>query len=269
MKKLLGLALLGLPACVFQLGGSGGWDWSGPQVHNHTNTTINGRQVNVDDGVITVDGVRLNHSRWVQASFDGAPGAPLHVATASGGIELHAAPGAGSLSVLLHSQVPEDGRVVVKDGELVAEGERGVVFLDEVHGSLPAGVALRVSTSTGEIQLHGFAGAPGLDVDSGIGDILLDACSAGTVHVQAGTGDVAVRGGAGQQLSVDCGTGDIACNGATFDDARLSSGTGDLVVEGCGFKRLQADSGTGDAVIRGGAIVEVHHNLGTGDLDWH
>lgn len=269
MKKLLlASALLAVPACIVRLGGDGDWSWDGPHVgHSNSTTTINGHRVELNDDVLSVDGVELHHSHWVDATLAAAPGESLHVNTANGPVVLDGVAGQGRFRALVWSEYEGDGSVSIEKGELVAQGH-GAVLIDEVRGTLPAGVALRVNSSCGAIQLNDFAGATGLDANSGTGDVRLNGCS-GSVRVQTGTGDVLVMSGTGPQLDIDSGTGDIECTGANFDQVHLSSGTGDLTVSGCAIKRLQADSGTGDATIRGGKIEELHHSLGVGEISWH
>jgi Toastrack DUF4097 len=268
MRKLLACALLALPACVIRVGSHGDWDFEGPTSHGRSTTTINGQMVESSEGEIRVDGTRLPYSRWVEATLDAEPGAALHVQTACGAIQLTGADGPPRVSALVWSEFEGDGRVTIEKGELIARGERGKTLIDEVRGQLPRGAALRADSGTGDVELRGFAGATGLDLGSGTGDVLAHDCAAASLHARSGTGDVRVEGGTGEQLQAESGTGDVDCRGAHFGQANLHSGTGDLQVTDCSFDRLQVDSGTGDATVHGGHIGDLHHQLGTGTLHW-
>jgi DUF4097 and DUF4098 domain-containing protein YvlB len=268
MKKLLACTLLAVPACVIHIGSHGDWDFEGPTSHSHSTSSVNGQMVETGDGEVSVDGTRLPYSRWVEATLEADPAAALHVQTASGSIQLTGGDGPSHVSALVWSEFEGDGKVVIEKGELVARGERGKTLIDEVRGQLPRGAALRADSGTGDVELHGFAGAPELGLGSGTGHLLAHDCATTSLHAKSGTGDVRVEGGSGERLDAESGTGDINCRGAHFGQANLHSGTGDLEVTDCSFDRLQVDSGTGDATIRGGKIGELHHDMGTGELDW-
>ena len=268
MKRLVicaALALLAVPACVLHIG-SDDWGLHGASVSEST-SAVNGHMIKTRDGELFMDETRLSYSRWVEADLSADPGAAVHVQTASGPIVLQGAEGQPRFSVLMWSEFEGDGRIVLENGELMAQGTRGKAFIDEVRGQFPRGLLLRADSGTGDVQLRGFAGSTGLDLGSGTGDLLAEDCAAATLHARSGTGDVRVQGGSGKLLDLASGTGDVSCHGARFGQASLRSGTGDLAAIDCDFERLQASSGTGDATVRGGHIGELHHELGVGDLD--
>lgn len=266
MKKLIVCALLAVPACVLHIGDDG-WGFDGLS-SNSSSSMVNGQMVTSRDGKISMDGTPLVWSRWVEAEMSADAGASVHVQTANGPIVLEGTSGKGRFSVLMWSEFEGDGRIVLEDGELLARGEHGKVFIDEVRGTLPLGIALRADSGTGDVHLRGFSGSAALDLRSGTGDLHAQDCEATSLHGDSGTGDLKVSGGSGERLDLTSGTGDVTCRGARFGQAHLNSGTGDLVATDCDFDRLQLDSGTGDATVRGGRIGDLHHDLGTGDLNW-
>jgi hypothetical protein len=282
MKPLIVLALaaaLSAPACLMTVDDDGlewhSWDefedLVGDGFHGHgrggeTTCVVDGREVCVDGDVVRVDGVRLRHERWVGVSHAGAAGALFDVTVASGPVELHGVEGPAAFEVLLHSEHEGDGSVALEDGRLVAHGDRGEVFINGVRGCAPRGAALRVSTGTGVVELHGFAG-PSLSVGSGTGPVRLHGCEPRTLAVDSGTGDVLVERGSAEEARLGSGTADITVRGARLASLQAASGTGDVRLDGCEIGRLHAESGTGDLVVSGGRVQQLHHQLGTGEVE--
>ena len=187
-----------LPACLVRLGS--GWD----------ETNVGGRSVSVDGDSLTVDGTHLPYSRWVDVDAAAAGAGELHFATATGPIELAGSPAGFALQARLWSEFEGDGRVELRGGELVATSDRGgVVFVNEIKGSVPPAAQLKLESGTGPVAVSGLAGAPSLKGTTGTGELVLSSCEVRAVDLESGTGDIVLRGGHCDSIAQDLGTGDL------------------------------------------------------------
>jgi hypothetical protein len=276
LVHLLAPVALLLPACVFVVGGDSddGWEMHGLGYLSETDwgdsstCSVDGQSVRVsDDGVLSVDGVTLQHQRWVDVPVALGDGQLFQASTATGPIDLHGVDGPGSVSVLLHSEFEGDGSVVLEDGRLQARDGRGKVFADAVRGSLPRKLELSVSSGIGQIALRDFGGGPHIQVENGTGETLLADCSAPSLELKSGTGDIRVERGQADRFQASVGTSELTCQGGRFGDADVRAGTGDLSFLQCEIGHLQASAGTGDVIVDGGSVDRLNHELGTGELE--
>jgi len=249
--------------------------------------TVGEHSVSERDGHLVVDGVQLEHDRWVDFDVAAAGIARLEVETATGTVELQGGGQEGCrLSVHVYSSVAGDGEVLVDSGRLSARSEHGgTVFINGVRGCVPEELPLRISTGTGSVLIERAAkgrtltigtGAgdvtvrdsepSSLDIDVGAASVRLERGGSPSVQADCGAGDVKVVDGAWGTLTVEGGATDLTVQGATVDSVRLDSGTGDLRLEGCTVGRATLDSGTGDLVFRGGSCQRAVIDSGTGEI---
>lgn len=170
---------------------------------------------------------------------------------------------------------------------------------------VPAGLAVVVKNSIGEVDSRGVAGDQTLDTSSGPitvrdgrGELVADTGSgdvdvedhAGSVHADTGSGDVTLTRVRGDRLSGDTGSGDVTlvdCAGSVDADTgsgnvvarnlvagralRADTGSGDVRIEGdlSAVRRLDIDTGSGDVALRltGTPSVRLTISTGSGDID--
>jgi len=262
----LAVLALTLSACVIRLGGPD----SGISFHSwgsdSTNTVVQGRDISVEDGTISVDGHELHHARWVDVPLPADSCERLELVTATGPIDVDGQLGDGTLRVRLWTEVEGDGEVALEDGRLVAHGRHGEAFVNEITGSVPHCLSLQVTSSTGAIALQSLRGAGRIEVESGIGEVQLVDCMATSIGVEGGTAAVLLKGGEAGTVDLRSGTGELELTAGHFGQVQAETGTGDVTLRDCIVQRLQATSGTGDVVMHGGRVEELHHELGTGEI---
>ena len=271
---LLPLLMLGCMVRVESCEGS--WHFSG----DHS--------VSERDGKLVVDGVRLDHERWVDVDLKADGLQQLAIETATGPVELRGGePESCKLSVRVHSSVAEDGEVVIEDGKLAVRSQhQGTVFINAVRGTVPPEMALVIGTGTGDVLVEQAAKArslsidtgtgkvvmrnsepASLDIDSGSSDVRLEQGGAASVKVDVGAGDVLIVDGHWGKIVVDGGATDLEVRGAQVESVSLDSGTGDLQLKDCTVEQAQLDSGTGDLVISGGSCKRARIDSGTGEIE--
>lgn len=251
-RALLGAALCiaALPACIVRLGGDGY------------------RNVNSSDEGLHVDGVLLRHSRWVDVEHDFSGIDTLVLHTATGPVELSGAPaGSALLRALVWSEHEGEGEVVIEEGRLrVNPTGAGKVFLNEIGGSVPAGLSLDVATGTAKVSLAGVAHETDLRAVTGTGEIEVTDVSAASIRLETGTAAIRVTGGGSGRLDLDSGTGDVFVVAGKHDKVLIDTGTGDVEITDVSIGRLEFDSGTGDLLLDGGKVENISLSFGTGEL---
>ncbi|MGQ0552263.1 MAG: DUF4097 family beta strand repeat-containing protein [Planctomycetota bacterium] len=265
----VGLLLLTAGGCVFSYGGSS---------HNGFNVSEDGRGLNVD-------GVLLQHQRWVDVGDDVAGSGAISLASATGPITIEGQEsGPVALQALVYSEFEGEG-TVVRDGEhLRAESARGKVYINSWRGTLPHGRDLTLSSGTGKIELKQYTGgglevetgtsdlrltevnATSLDAESGTGDLLWKNVSTPRLEIETGTGSLSLDGGKIGRLEFDTGTGEIALGSVECEAIVGNSGTGTFKLTDCKVGSLKFNSGTGDLALRGGTCNELKFDSGTGDI---
>ena len=256
------LVLAGLllcSACVINLGGF--WD-------GETNARINGVSIVVRDDRVFADGVELTHRRWESVGGTLDPAGAVKLATATGELTLDGRTGdAWQLEALVFSELAGDGVVGFVDGSLtVTPGAGRKAIIDGVRGTLPAGLAVDVTTGTGTLRLAGFDGGRDLRLQGGTGLIVLKAAQVGVLRVESGTAEIELSDVRGAELDLNTGTGDVLLTDCDFDKAWLESGTADLGLRGGRVGKLEADTGTGDVELRGTRVGHLSVESGTGDV---
>ena len=250
--------------------------------------SIGDHSVTERDGKLVVDGVRLDHERWVDVVLEADGLEQLAVETATGPVELRGgAPGSCTLSVRVHSSLADDGEVFIADGKLgVRSQQEGTVFINGVRGEVPPQMALVIGTGTGDVLVEQAAKDRSLSIDTGTGtiivrnsepasvdvaagsaDVRLEQGGSASVKVEVGAGDVRIVDGRWGKIVVDGGTTDLELKGAQAESVSLDSGTGDLQLQGCTVESAKLDSGTGDLVISGGSCKQARIDSGTGDIE--
>jgi hypothetical protein len=236
-----------------------------------------GHDLSMREGHLEVDGVRLEHERWVDAQLDASALASLAIDTASGPIELAGDPaGACALSVHVYSEHEGDGEVYLDGDRLrLRSSLGGKVFLDGVKGTVPQGLALVLGTASGDITLDRAGQGRDLElstasgdvvvrgsapesilVSTASGDVLVEATSAASIRSQTASGDMAVKGGAWGTIRGDTASGDLRLQGCSVEAVELSSASGDLVISGGTCQRARLDTASGEVEILDGAKVE-------------
>ena len=136
----------------------------------------------------------------------------------------------------------------------------------EITVTIPEGAALNklsLDTGVGEISLDALTAADA-EFDTGVGDLYVTGCSFATCDVDGGTGDLSFENCAFDEMDIDGGTGNITVTSSQSLDGYmmdLDSGTGDITINGNDYddeyevnehakKHLVIDSGLGDIVVR-------------------
>ncbi|MBM3984579.1 MAG: DUF4097 domain-containing protein [Planctomycetes bacterium] len=249
---------------------------------------FDGVSVQAENGVVSVDGVALPHSRWVPLDVPADVGAlklgcatrELQVATAGPGEPAR-------LEVQLFSQVEGEGVVALEAGKFVAQPTAaGRVLANGVRGTIPAGVRLHAYAGTGRVSVGAAHGLGGLEADNGTGDVdvaggplgdvrirngtgssRLDGATAGSVVVKSGTGAVAVTGSSCVVLEAESGSGSVTLTGLACERLDLKLGTGDVRLDDCTAARSHIQSGTGDVTQAGQTdLGQAEFDLGTGQV---
>lgn len=265
----LSLVVLVTPACTF----------------GETRVDVFGLEVVDTGGVVEVDGTPVPFARWEPVTLDLVDVTTLRVATATGAITLEGAAGdVATLECEVLSEHEDDGRVVVDDGRLVARSDAGAVVVNAVRGSVPARLALSVTTGSGPVTLSGLDTGGAVDVESGTSDVEIRDGSSGSLAVvdgigatavrrwttgrleaEAGTSDVRLDVVEAESVDVTAGNGDVTLDGCRLGEARLELGTGDLrVVDTICSGLLSCTAGTGDVDLRGGVLGRLETELGLG-----
>jgi Putative adhesin len=257
LSFVLCAALLGSSGCVFHFG----------DFHAGT-ADIFGQSVSTSDGVITVDGTKLPFNRWVDVTADLAGTEKVELGTASDTIRVSGAAGTtATLKAHLYSEIEGDGKGVFENGRLVARSQgNGVVFINAIEGTVPAGLALTVESGTGSIEVSALSGDRSVDLSNGTGDIALRRSSTGAVKAETGTGDILIEEGTAPSLTATSGTGSVALSRCHSPEVTVDEGTGDATLTGCECGAVEISSGTGDLVLDAGKYDRVHFSSGTGDL---
>ena len=116
-------------------------------------------------------------------------------------------------------------------------------------------------------------GLTSLDVQTGSGDVVARAVSAGVLKLELGSGDLGVVGGQIPTLLASTGSGDISVLGSVSGRATLKAGSGDLSVAFAQDPiQVTATTGSGDLdiVVPGDrAAYVVHGRTGSGDFGSH
>jgi DUF4097 and DUF4098 domain-containing protein YvlB len=142
----------------------------------------------------------------------------------------------------METRIEGDHVSVRGDCHVVVFGKCGATFVVRV----PAGVAVRAKTSSGDVRASGLSGPVNLQVSSG--DIDLDALSGGTTaHVSSG--DITARR-LGGPLVLETSSGDVTALEllGQIVDAHASSGDVDVDVATVP-RRVSASSSSGDVTI--------------------
>ncbi len=255
---ILGSLLLTCSACAFSIPA----DWGSSTI------SVAGLTVEHDDGVFTIDGVELRHSRWVDVVGPRGAEADMHFSTATEVIELGpSADAAYALQVLLYSEVEGDGEVALEGGRLVARstGEHKLL-INAVKGKVPDGLALNCESGMGNVKLAGFSGGQDLGIEVGMGSATLTGCSVGAIAIKAGMGGVDFKGVNAGVADIDAGMG-----GAEFEACNLEGFTGDfgmgsVTVRASHVARIEADIGMGSMTLVNSTVDSLSADLGMGDL---
>jgi DUF4097 and DUF4098 domain-containing protein YvlB len=225
--------------------------------------------VSVENGTVTMDGVRLEHERWVDVTLDAAGADPLTVATVSGPIELKGDPSGGcALSVHVHSQVEGDGEVHIAAGTLAVRSQHGgKVFINGVRGSVPAGIGLTLDTASGNVSIEGAAKGRAIDVDTASGDVVVTGSEPASIRIDTASGNTRIEGSSSAALSADTASGDVSVVGGTWGTILLDGASSDLNLTGCEVEQVTLDAASGDLVISGGHCKKAVLDTASGDIE--
>lgn len=136
----------------------------------------------------------------------------------------------------------------------------------EITVTIPEGAALNklsLDTGVGEVNLDALTAADA-EFDTGIGDLYVTDCSFATCDVDGGTGNLSFENCAFDEMDIDGGTGNITVTSSQSLDGYmmdLDSGTGDITINGNDYddeyevnehakKHLVIDSGLGDIEVK-------------------
>lgn len=142
----------------------------------------------------------------------------------------------------------------------------GVECSADVRLTVPAGVAVNVSSAAGDVRADGVTGD--LTVGAGNGDVHLSDVT-GTVDVRAAGGDVRLVGISGI-VTARTNSGDLLADELYGKTARLSSSSGDVrAFFGTVPRNVTAQSNSGDVrvgVPRGSGPYQVRADTNSGDV---
>jgi len=231
-------------------------------------TARTGRDVRMRDGRLVVDGVALQHERWVDVSLDAKGVDTLAIDTAGGPIELTGDPSGGcSLSVHVWSQRQDDGEVYISSGRLrVRSHQDARVFIDGVRGTVPEGLSLDLSTASGSILVERVSTGRSLLLDTAGGDLAVRGCRPATIRLGTASGDVLVETSSADSLRARTGSGDVTVRAGIWGSIRSETASGGLRLESCTAESVELESASGDLVISGGHCRRARIDTASGDL---
>lgn len=142
----------------------------------------------------------------------------------------------------------------------------GVECSADLRLTVPAGVAVNVSSATGDVRADGVTG--NVTVDSNNGDVRLSDVT-GDVGVHAASGDVRLVGINGN-VTAQANSGDVLADELYGKTARLSSNSGDVRgFFGAVPRNVTAESNSGDVrvgVPRGSGPYQVRADANSGEV---
>lgn len=258
---LIGALALAGTACVFEIPPS----W----VHAE-HLTWDGREVEEDDGILTVDGVELNHSRWVTVTgrLDEASASSLELRTATGTIDVVSSGDASyELDVDLHSEMEGDGEVFLEQGRLIAKSVGDyMLFINEIRGRAPDGVDLRVESGMGMVEVRGFSGGHEIRLDTGSGDARASACKVSTLRVDADMGEVLLDEVVGHGLELDVGMGNANIHASAFEWVNGDLGMGNASIHDSTIRSLVVDLSMGNLRLVDTQVTRLEGDCGMGHV---
>lgn len=89
-----------------------------------------------------------------------------------------------------------------------------------------------------------------INIDSGVGNVILENLTAERLIINAGVGDIYGKGLTAKRVDTKGGVGEIELIDVNFTDVDFESGVGDINVEGIIIGKSEIDCGIGDVKVR-------------------
>ncbi len=125
---------------------------------------------------------------------------------------------------------------------------------------VPAGIAVDIENSVGNISATGMQGD--FTADTGSGDVTAQD-GTGDVSADTGSGDVTVSGYTGD-VSADTGSGDVEIDNVT-GEVSADTGSGDILLTDVEAARVEADTGSGNIEMER-VSGSIYADTGSGDI---
>ncbi len=215
---------------------------------------------------ITVDGVKLRHSRIVE--LEGKLDGFLELESGLGHLEVRGVPGdVARFRLKIHEVEPGDLEVRLEQGRLrlvSASDKPGAI--GDAWIEVPAGCELELTTGYGDIDVSGMQGGRRIVAETGLGDVTLEdidkvteievatgkgdirlgpVTSVERVDLATGMGDIQVRDAQVQEIEVGTGMGGIDFLDCKLGDVSGSSGMGKVRFKRTEYERSDVSSGWG------------------------
>lgn len=221
---------------------------------------------------VVVDGVELEEKHTETIEIPAWHESGLKIRSWGGEVHVEATSGPSRIVVTVHELTPGDARAAYEGGELIARTKSGEPYaIGDVQvftgGSLPA---LDVDTGMGDVLLHGVAIEGAVRLETGMGDVeILDVNAPDRVEASSGMGSIEVRSTACATLRASSGMGDIHLAGVTATEASLGSGMGDVTLRDSQLATVRASTGMGDIDCRDSRIGDHDFETGLGSVRSH
>lgn len=196
---------------------------------------------------ITVDGVKLRHSRIVE--LEGKPGDFLELESGLGHLEVRGVPGEiARFRLKIHEVEPGDLEVVLDQGRLrfvSASDNPGAI--GDAWVEVPAGCELELTTGYGDIDVSGMQGCRRIVAETGLGEVTLEDISEVTeIEVATGKGDIRLGPVTGvESADLASGMGDIQVRDAQVKEIEVGTGMGGIDFLDCRLGRVSGSTGMG------------------------
>jgi hypothetical protein len=196
---------------------------------------------------ITVDGVKLRHSRIVE--LEGKPGDFLDLDSGLGHLEVRGVPGeVARFRLKIHEVEPGDLEVELDHGRLrlkSASGNPGVI--GDTWVEVPAGCELDLTTGYGDIDVADMRGGRRIVAETGLGEVTLENIDGVTeIEVATGKGDIRVGPITGvASADLGSGMGDIQVRDAQVQELAVSTGMGGIDFMDCRLGLVSGSTGMG------------------------
>ena len=196
---------------------------------------------------IRVDGVRLEHSRYVE--LEGEVGDDFELETGLGDLEVRGVPGqVAHLRLKIHEVEPGDIEVRLERGRLrlvSATGNPGAI--GDAWVEIPAGCELRLTTGYGDIDVSSMSGGRRIVAETGLGEVTLENIS-GVAEIEVATGKGDIRLGPAtdvELVDLATGMGDIQVRDAQVQEIEVGTGMGGIDFLDCRLGDVSGSSGMG------------------------
>jgi hypothetical protein len=196
---------------------------------------------------ITVDGVKLRHSRIVE--LEGTPDGVLELESGLGHLEVRGVPGeVAHLRLKIHEVEPGDLEVKLEHGRLrLVSASDSPGAIGDAWVEVPAGCELELTTGYGDIDVAGMKGGRRIVAETGLGEVTLeDIDGVAEIEVATGKGDIRFGPATGVELAdLATGMGDIQVRDAKVQEIEVGTGMGGIDFMDCQLGLVSGSTGLG------------------------